>query len=319
VLSERWKQWLKRGVRRAKRILRWRGKIRDDVDALYLLLHRLTHDLDNAWEMPALQTRESFAYQWANLSEGRYLLSDPWFKVNVTWILCEEEIQIKADWFRGKDVLDAGCGNGRWAFGFAQLDAHVTVVDADPAAVEATRRALEEFSVQKEFHAAPLEELSRHLPAKRCDLVFCWGVLHHCRSFTRALNEVLGVVKEGGLLYLYLYGRESMDPAEDLELFKLRLRFHLMSPQDKHRFLLDKARGDQCAIHNLHDLYAPLINRRFEFGDVRKALESAGFQEITRTIQHTELFIRAVKGDAAEYHRRWFLPMKPPPYWFEHH
>src|SRR5947208_2863477 len=184
--------------------------------------------------MPALQTRESFAYQWAHLSEGRYLLSDPWFKANVARILCEEEIQIKAEWFRGKDVLDAGCGNGRWTFGLAQLDAHVTAVDADPAAVEATRRALDEFSIRKEFHVAPLEVLSRHVPAKRYDLVFCWGVLHHCRSFTKALKEVCGFVKEGGLLYLYLYGRESMDPAADLELFKLRLRFHLMSPQDKH-------------------------------------------------------------------------------------
>jgi SAM-dependent methyltransferase len=299
--------------------LRLRGSVRDEVDTLYLLLYRLTHDWDHAPELPAVQTQQAFAYQWANLSEGLYLLSDPWFKANVAKILCEEEIQIRADWFQGKDVLDAGCGNGRWAYGFARLGAHVTVVDADPAAVEATRRVLEEFPVATEFHVGPLEDLSRHLPAKRYDLVFCWGVLHHCRGFTKALNEVLGFVEEGGLLYLYLYGRESMDPAEDLELFKQRLRFHLMSPEEKHRFLLKKAGGDQRLIHNLHDLYAPLINRRFEFGDIRDALKGAGFTDITRTIQHTELFIRAVKGDAADLHHRWFLPVKAPPYWFSHH
>jgi hypothetical protein len=103
-------------------------------------------------------------------------------------------------------------------------------------------------------------------------------------------------VKEGELLYLYLYGRESMDPSEDLELFKTRLRFHLMAPAEKHRCLLERAGGDERAIHNLHDLYAPLINRRFEFVDIRKTLETAGLQDITRTIRHTELFIRRSKA-----------------------
>lgn len=275
--------------------------------------------MNNALELPALQTQESFAYQWANLSEGHYLLSDPWFKANVARILSEEEIQIKPDWFRDKEVLDAGCGNGRWAYGFAQLGARLTVVDANPVAIEATSKVLDEFPVVKQSYVAPLEELSRYLPAKPYDLVFSWGVLHHCRSFTKALKEILACVKEGGLLYLYLYGRESMNLSRDLELFKTRLRFHLMAPEEKHRFLLEKAGGDERAIHNLHDLYAPLINRRFEFADIRKALETAGFQDITRTIRHTELFIRAVKGDASEYHRRWFLPPKMPPYWFEHH
>jgi len=295
------------------------GRLRDELDSLYLLLYRLTHDWDHALELPAVQTQQAFAYQWANLSEGLYLLSDPWFKAHVAKILCEEEIQIRADWFQGKDVLDAGCGNGRWAYGFAQMGANVTGVDLSPTAVEEARKAVADFPVRRQFHVAPLEEISRHLAGARYDLVFCWGVLHHCRSFTKAFSEVIGCVKPGGLLYLYLYGRESLTMEEDLELFKLRLRFHLMSPEEKHRFLLKKAGGDQRLIHNLHDLYAPLINRRFEFGDIRDALKAAGFTDITRTIQHTELFIRAVKGDAADLHHRWFLPVKAPPYWFSHH
>jgi hypothetical protein len=126
-------------------------------------------------------------------------------------------------------------------------------------------------------------------------------------------------VKEGGILYLYLYGRESLPLPDDIELFKERVRFYLMQPEDKHQFLLNKAGGDEQAVHNLHDYYAPLINRRFDFSDIQKALEDAGFQDVTRTIHHSELFIRAVKGNADEYHRTWFLPAKTPPYWFEYH
>ncbi len=312
-------RWLRWGWRWAKKFLCLRGGVREEVDTLYALLYGLTHDLDAAWNLSAVRTEEAFVYQWSNLCEGRYLLSDPWFKANVARILWEEEIQIRPDWFHGKEVLDAGCGNGRWAFGFAELGAHVTAVDFNPVAVEEARKALEEFPVRKQFYVAPLEELSSHLPAKHYDLVFCWGVLHHCRSFTKAFGEITRFVKDGGLLYLYLYGRESLNLSDDLELFKLRLRYNTMAPQDRYRFLLQKAGGDKRLIHNMHDLYAPLINRRLSFEYVKRYLESAGFKDITRTIRHTELFIRAVKEGGSELRPNRFLPPKAPPFWFQRH
>ena len=64
--------------------------------------------------------------------EGGVLLSDPWFRENVTRILTEEELQIRPEWFAGKRVLDAGCGRGRWSYGFASLGTDVTSVDVNP-------------------------------------------------------------------------------------------------------------------------------------------------------------------------------------------
>ena len=318
-LPEFMRRWLRPMVRWIKRLIPWPKGLRDEVDVLYLLLYRLVHDRDNALDLSAIQTQEAFDHQWKHLSEGLYLLSDPWFKANVSRILSEEEMQIRAEWFRGKEVLDAGCGNGRWAFGFAELGANVTAVDINQVAVEETRKAIEPFPVRKACYVAPLEGLSRVLPPQQYDLVFCWGVLHHCKSFTNAFAELFKFVKQGGLLYLYLYGRGSLSIADDLELFKLRLRFHLMSAEEKHRYLLKKAKGNHRLLHNLHDFYAPLINRRFEFSEIKQLLERGGMGDVTRTIRHTELFIRAVKGDATDYHRRWFVPRKEPRYWFEHH
>jgi 2-polyprenyl-3-methyl-5-hydroxy-6-metoxy-1,4-benzoquinol methylase len=311
--------------RRTREKLRWvsklfrrRGRVRDEIDTLYALLYQLTHDLEQALELPAIRTQQAFAYQWENMPTGLYLLSDPWFRTNVASILSEEEVQIRPDWFRGKDVLDAGCGNGRWAVGLAQLGANVTAVDVNQSAVEATTKALKEFDVAKQLYVAPLEELSSHLPQQKYDLVFCWGVLHHCRSFNKALGQIIKLVKDGGLLYLHLYGRESLSLKDDLELFKLRLRFHLMSAEDRQRFLVKISGPDQRLVHNLHDLYAPLINRRFAFAEIRDRLQSIGFNDVIRTMQHTDLHIRAVKGNSAEY-LKWFLPAKQPPYWFHHH
>jgi hypothetical protein len=125
-------------------------------------------------------------------------------------------------------------------------------------------------------------------------------------------------VKDVGLLYLYLYGRETRPLEDDLELFKERVRFQVMSREERYRFLLKKARGDVQRLHNLHDLYAPLINRRFEFAGIRTLLEDEGFRDVTRTILHTELFIRAIKG-SSEPLQAWVLPPKQPPFWFEQH
>ena len=111
-----------------------------------------------------------------------------------------------------------------------------------------------------------------------------------------------------------------LDPSleDDLELFKERVRFQVMFGEDRYRFLLKKAGGDVRRLHNLHDLYAPLINRRFEFAEIRTLLEGEGFGDVIRTILHTELFIRAIKG-SSEPLQAWVLPPRQPPFWFERH
>src|SRR5207253_1358001 len=118
-----------------------------------------------------------------------------------------------------------GCGNGRWSFGLASLGAHLTCVDINPVAVEKTRAALEGCDVPKTFLVSPLEDVAAVLRGRRFDLVFSWGVLHHARSFTRALEALASLVKPDGVLYLYLYGRQTLSFAADIALFKERVRY----------------------------------------------------------------------------------------------
>lgn len=306
----------------------WRRRIKrldplkhlEEVDAMYAMLYRLTHDLDNALTLTGAQTRDAFSRQWSTHKEGQYLLSDPWFRENVDRILSEEEIQIRREWFAGKRVLDAGCGNGRWAYGLSRLGAHVTVVDQSEAAIEETRAALAEFKTEREFFVSDLENLGSALGDRKFDLVFSWGVLHHCQSFTRALGQVLNHAKDGGLAYIYLYGRETRPHLEELEYFKERVIYNnLPTEEARLAWLQRKAGGDPELVHNLHDFFAPLINRRMDWDGVKALVERHGFRDVTRTIEHTELFMRAVKGDPEPYRREWFLPRRQPPYWFTHH
>jgi len=289
----------------------------DETDVIYRLLYEMVHDLDGSLDFAVRQTERAFSTQWSNLPSGQALLSDTWFRDNVDMILSREEIQVAPEWFKGKWILDAGCGNGRWAYGFAKLGANIVAVDVNESAVHAAKEALRKFEVEKHFRVSRLEDLGRDLPRREYDLVFCWGVLHHCGNFSKALSSLTELVGRQGMLYLYLYGRKSLNYEQDMLLFKKRILFNTLPDDDsRYEFLLREAHNNVSKVHNLHDLYAPLINRRFQFDYIRELLKTKGFGDVTRTIEDTELFVRAIKSGSEEFYRIWALPKKGPPYWF---
>src|SRR5436309_3096285 len=56
---------------------------RQAIDTLYGAMYELAHDADQAASFTARRTVASFAHQWQNLPEGRFMLSDPWFREHV--------------------------------------------------------------------------------------------------------------------------------------------------------------------------------------------------------------------------------------------
>ena len=74
------------------------------------------------------QTKESFDFQWENIPVGKSLLSDFSFRNDITSLITKYTKQ-KTSWFSNKYVLDIGCGNGRFSYGFALLKAKLTIMD----------------------------------------------------------------------------------------------------------------------------------------------------------------------------------------------
>jgi len=323
---------LKRGLRKllsdqavdnCKRFLDRLGpqKQKRELDTLYRLLFNAVNDRENALDIVARQTVETFRHQWADIPDGQFMLSDAWFKAHIESILCEEMLLLKPEWFKGKAILDAGCGGGRWSYGLSRLGAHITAVDINEVAIESTRKAVAPVSTGATFHLTPLEELDACLGERTFDMVFSFGVIHHCKQFNKAFDAVVSKVRDNGVLFLYLYGRESFTLEEDLELFKDRMFYNSIADEsDRMEFLKKRAGGNAVCLHQLHDHFAPLINRRFEFEEIRSRLEKAGFSHIERTIDTPELFIRAFKGTKGyETHKTFTLPPKGKPFWFDHY
>ncbi len=112
--------------------------------------------------------------------------------------------RIDAGWYRGKTVLDAGCGHGRYLAAFASLGAHVVGLDIGTGPEEAgvplddPRIAVVQGSVLE----APFRDES-------FDLVFSDGVIHHTPDAHAAYLELARLVKPGGALYVWVYPREG--------------------------------------------------------------------------------------------------------------
>lgn len=110
----------------------------------------------------------------------------------------------------GADVLDVGCGTGRWARFVAPLARRLVLVDAAEDALDVARRTLSAHPAC-EFHLASVDDLP--VPDGSMDLVYSLGVLHHLPDPEAGLRACARAVRPGGHLLVYLYYRFDMRPA----------------------------------------------------------------------------------------------------------
>lgn len=113
--------------------------------------------------------------------------------------------------WRGRRVLEIGCGIGTDTINFARHGAQVTAVDISEKSLEIARRRAEVFGLtdQIEFVLADSENLSDALTTTDYDLIYSFGVLHHTPHPDRALAELHRYLKPGGALKLMVYHRAS--------------------------------------------------------------------------------------------------------------
>ena len=113
--------------------------------------------------------------------------------------------------WRGKRILEIGCGIGTDTISFARHGAIVTAVDlsAKSLAIAQERAKVFGLSDRIAFCQANAEQLSSTLPVERYDLVYSFGVIHHSPHPDRVLAEIRRYLVPGGQLKLMVYHRHS--------------------------------------------------------------------------------------------------------------
>ena len=108
--------------------------------------------------------------------------------------------------FKGKKILDAGCGTGRnsyWPLTYGAKT--ITAFDYDPRTVDVAKKNLSSFK-----NAQVRWGSIYNIPEKGVfDLAFSIGVVHHLADPRKAIAELAKATKKGGKVLIWVYGYEG--------------------------------------------------------------------------------------------------------------
>ncbi len=114
------------------------------------------------------------------------------------------------DW-KGKEVLEIGCGIGTDTMNFARAGAFVTAVELSKKSLEVTKKRAKVFKLKNKikFYLANAEELSTVIPVKPYDLIYSFGVIHHSPNPEKIINEIKKYCSENTVVKIMVYYRYS--------------------------------------------------------------------------------------------------------------
>ena len=122
---------------------------------------------------------------------------------NNKWLFTEWIWPHTLEDFRGKDVLDCGCGGGQHITFVAPFAKSVTGVDLNAlsCAKDATKDLKNVTLIEADLAEMDLQ--------KQYDIVYCIGVLHHTDDPDRTFQNIARHCKPGGKVIVWVYAREG--------------------------------------------------------------------------------------------------------------
>jgi len=144
----------------------------------------------------------SFGYQWNRFSKTQLDSANHSTRSRDTFI---EKTGWKLEDLRGKSVLDAGCGMGRFAEIAADAGADVHAIDLS-SAVEAAAGNLGSRP-NMTFYQADIFNLP--FAEGSFDYIYSLGVLHHTPDTRRAFLGLTKLLKPGGRITIWVYSHRA--------------------------------------------------------------------------------------------------------------
>lgn len=238
-------------------------------------------------------TASGFGWQWQHFTQKDARYAEQF----LGWIA-----PVTEEFFRGKVVLEGGCGKGRHTQLAARWGAQEVIGIDLSAAVEtayvATRELPNAHIIQADIYHLPL--------ARTFDYAFSVGVLHHLPHPQTGFESLASKVKAGGHLSAWVYGAENN---EWITRWVNPLRENLTSRIDQ-RILLQLSKIPAACMYLATKLvYGPLnktqsgssIARHLFYNDYLKAIAPFGWRE-----QHTIVFDHLVAPTAFYLSREEF-------------
>lgn len=113
------------------------------------------------------------------------------------------------DRWKGKKVLEIGCGIGTDAANFARAGADYTGIDLSVESVNLCKKRFEVFGLQGRMLEANAEEVDTLFAGEKFDLIYSFGVIHHAPSPERIVRGLPSILADEGEVRAMLYAKNS--------------------------------------------------------------------------------------------------------------
>lgn len=109
--------------------------------------------------------------------------------------------------WKGKKVLEIGCGHGTESINFARHGALLTVIDVSRKGLALSRQQIEEQGLTARFYQGTVEHIDRIVPVEEYDLIYAFGAVHHAPNPHRAIDKITRYMGPQSELRLMLNSR----------------------------------------------------------------------------------------------------------------
>lgn len=231
------------------------------------------------------RTAASFGFEWAKFTD---IFAE--YEANFLSYVAP----IDKDFFKGKLVLDAGCGAGRHSYFAAKYGAKVVAIDLSEKSVQSTvdnLKGLDAQVIQSDINTFEYPE--------KFDYIFSLGVLHHLPDPQAGFNHLVSLLKDGGTISIWVYSKEdnwlainfyepirkittrlphkllyylSYIPALMVEICN-RLRLPIFSYYRRFPF--------KTKLNDAFDVFSAPSAKYYSFNEIWRWFEQAGFKSVT--------------------------------------
>jgi len=168
--------------------------------------------------------------------------------------------------FKGKHVLELGCGAGYDAYEFCRNGTHYTGIDITPENIKRAKLHLSFYGFSPVLQKGDAENIQ--FVTNNFDIVFSNGVLHHTPDISKSFQETKRVLKDGGEFWVILYHKNSIFYWLTLFLFDHIFRLGFLKRSFKERLAMIEYTTSEAL---------PLVNV-YSRNELKRLLIASGFE-----------------------------------------